>query len=214
MTVDEFDVRFDILYNNIASNAAVPLDAYEKSVFLSQAQKDIIIELYNGRNALGLSFESTEEARAYLRNLTKSLAFPASSASTGEDYVEYTLDNKVWFITYEEVTTSNSTSPIVIPIKQDTIHEIMRNPFKKPSNDRVLRVDIGNKIRLYGDGISEYTIFYLEKPSPIILNNINDRTLTIDEVPCDTSNEGSSPEILHNLILERAVALAKKAYNQ
>ena len=54
MTVEEFDIRFDILYNNLASNAAVPLNAYEKSVFLSQAQRDIIIEIYNGRNTSGL----------------------------------------------------------------------------------------------------------------------------------------------------------------
>ena len=69
MTTQEFSIEFDILYNNLASNAAPPLNEYEKSVFLTKAQSDIVIELYSGRNNLGLAYDSTEEAREYLASL-------------------------------------------------------------------------------------------------------------------------------------------------
>ena len=46
MTNNEFSNEFDVLYQNIASNQAPGLDAYEKSVFLTMAQEQIVLELY------------------------------------------------------------------------------------------------------------------------------------------------------------------------
>lgn len=37
MSTQEFSNEFDVLYNNIMSNAAPGLDGYEKSVFLTKA---------------------------------------------------------------------------------------------------------------------------------------------------------------------------------
>lgn len=42
MTCEEFSNEFDMLYNNIMSNQAPGLDEYEKSVFLTRAQDDIV----------------------------------------------------------------------------------------------------------------------------------------------------------------------------
>ena len=69
MTNPEFSIEFDILYNNISSNKAPGLNEYEKSVFLTKAQEQIVTELYSGRNNTYNSFEETEEQRRYLSNL-------------------------------------------------------------------------------------------------------------------------------------------------
>lgn len=42
MTNQEFSDQFDVLYNNITSNQAPGLDEYEKSVFLTKAQNEIV----------------------------------------------------------------------------------------------------------------------------------------------------------------------------
>ena len=42
MTNSEFSNEFDVLYQNITSNQAPGLDEYEKSVFLSKAQDEIV----------------------------------------------------------------------------------------------------------------------------------------------------------------------------
>ena len=42
MTTSEFSNEFDVLYNNIASNAAPGINEYEKSVFLTRAQSEIV----------------------------------------------------------------------------------------------------------------------------------------------------------------------------
>ena len=58
-TSEEWSIEFDLLYNNISSNQAPGLTEYEKSVFLTQAQEALILDLYKG--VTGDSFEATEE---------------------------------------------------------------------------------------------------------------------------------------------------------
>lgn len=79
MNCEEFSEQFDVLLNSSfiandfgeqSSKIDIQLDEYEKSVFLTQAQEQLVINLYNGRNVEGLSFESAEESRRYLKELT------------------------------------------------------------------------------------------------------------------------------------------------
>ena len=78
MTTEEFSNEFDTLLNShytVEEFGKVPntieLDEYEKSVFLTKAQEEIVIDLYNGKNQFGDSFEKTEEIRRYLSDLIK-----------------------------------------------------------------------------------------------------------------------------------------------
>ena len=214
MTNKEFDTQFDIFYNNIASNAAPSVNSYEKSVFLTQAQRDIILGLYNGREVPGISFESTEEAIRYLTDLVKVRNIPVLN-NGNNSYVE--LPNDLWFITLEEVKFHsnneciNNKSIKVIPVRQDGLLTTLDNPFKGPSERRVLRVDIGGNLVLYSKySIKEYTITYIVNPNPIILEDLTSYGLTI-EGKSEESESNINP-ILHRAVLERAVALAKAAY--
>ena len=47
MTIKEFSDEFDILYNNINSNQAPGLNDYEKSIFLTKAQEELILSYYS-----------------------------------------------------------------------------------------------------------------------------------------------------------------------
>ena len=69
MTVEEFSREFDILYNNIMSNAAPGIDEYEKSVFLTKAQESVVIAIYDG------SFEGSENYREDLGALVTSFVY-------------------------------------------------------------------------------------------------------------------------------------------
>lgn len=213
MTNIEFDTQFDIFYNNIASNAAPSINSYEKSVFLTQAQKDIILGLYNGREIPGLSFESTEEARRYLSNLVKSKEVIIEDINS---LIE--LPDKLWFITLEESTFNDESincligkTVEVVPVVQDELYSTLQNPFKGPSKSRVIRTDIEGKIKLYSKyKINKYKITYLEQPNPIILEDLSDYNLSIEGISVES--ESNINPILHKAVLERAVALAKAAY--
>ena len=206
MTTQEFSIEFDILYNNLASNTAPPLNNYEKSVFLTKAQSDIVIELYSGRNNLGLSYESSEEIRRYLDNL--STEYSKDISNPDEALVD--PSSEMWLITME---VFNDVP--VIPVSQDEYLRIRKNPFKKSSNlRRILRVCKGESeyLDLPTGTQGTYTAYGLRKPKPIILDGIGDPTLTIEGYPANEPLTCELDSSMHRMILDRAILYAKQAY--
>lgn len=214
MTNQEFSIEFDILYNNISSNKAPGLNEYEKSVFLTKAQEDIVTELYTGRNGTQNSFEETEELRKYLNALiTTSICnqhienSPRMLTITNKSVV-FDIPEDVLFITKERCLVAPDSKEVeVYPVSQDELSKILKNPFRGPSKTRVLRLEATNNIiELISDNeIISYQIRYIRKPNPIILESLVDG-LTIngesEEFECELDSS------IHRTILERAVALA------
>lgn len=50
MTAEEMDNMFDVLYNNITSTQAPGLNAYEKSIFLTKGQDEIVKNYFNPKS--------------------------------------------------------------------------------------------------------------------------------------------------------------------
>lgn len=210
MTNPEFSIEFDILYNNISSNKAPGLNEYEKSVFLTKAQEQIVTELYSGRNTTYNSFEETEEQRRYLHSLITT-SFLEESTEIADIITSnssiYKLPENIMFITYETAILTGNKEVTVYPVSQDELSKIIKNPFRGPSNNRVLRLDLGNNsIEVISNyDITKYLIRYIRKPNPIILVDLEDE-LSINGVAEESECELDSS--LHRTILDRAVALA------
>lgn len=223
MTNQEFSSEFDILYNNILSNAAPGLDEYEKSVFLTNAQEAFVKELYNGTGTS--SFEKNEEARRFLGNLIKT--YETSEKLTdhlglSRNSMFFQIPEDVWFITYESAILKDERlgcldgeEATIVPVSQDNFYKIQRNPFRGPSDSRTLRLDnAGNIIELVSDyNISKYLLRYVKRPRPIILVNLSEvgTDLTINEL--SEASECELNPVTHRPILERAVMLAKTAWS-
>ena len=226
MTIEEFSNEFDVLLNSyITANSPglgqglTQLDEYEKSILLTEAQESIVKDLYNGK-ITGESFESSEELRRSLDALVTTVELQPTSTTMGKmsnTSKFFKLPDAVWFITYESALLKdetlgckNNTFVEVVPIRQDEYNRVKNNPFRGPSDRRVLRIDAGSSlIELISKyNIDSYFIKYLSKPKPIILVTITDDKLSIDN---ETQSMGCSLNTaLHRPILERAVALAIK----
>lgn len=210
MTNPEFSIEFDILYNNISSNKAPGLNEYEKSVFLTKAQEQIVTELYSGRNTTYNSFEETEELRRYLNSLvmTHNCQIPDGSPNhiTSKSY-SFVLPEDLLYITYEVCKNTSMREFPVYPVSQDELSKIINNPFRGPSKHRVLRLDNGtNTVEIVSnEEIIMYNIRYIRKPNPIILIDLED-DLSINGISEESECELDSS--LHRTILDRAVALA------
>ena len=233
MTIEEFSNEFDVLLNSYAVNSSfelgqgiLQLDEYEKSLLLTEAQESIVKDLYNGK-LTGEGFESTEEQRRNLDSLINTLELTSKDISKpkmsdNSEFFQLPSDASeehpdVWFITYESVLLSdeslgckNNTRADVIPVRQDEYNSIKNNPFRGPSDKRVLRIDTGSSVieLISKYKIQSYFIKYLSKPKPIILQDITDENLSING---ETKRMGCELNtVLHRTILERAVALAIK----
>lgn len=216
MTSTEFSEEFDILYDNINSNAAPGLNSYEKSVFLTKAQEDIIKGILS-------SVEENELLRRYLDPLIKTSKLTINRSSAGiasylNKYYVYkvTLPTDCWYIIYEMTKRENSNCNTiitdVIPVRHDELSRLLRNPFKKPKLGRTYRLDVEDGLELISsDVVTEYTIRYIIKPTPIILEDLTG-SYTIDGITNQT--DCILPESLHRTVLEAAVNMAVQHYKQ
>ena len=224
MTTQEFSNEFDTLLNSYSTvppygdenKLDITLDEYEKSVFLTKAQEEIVVESYTGKNQFGESFERTEEIRRYLSDLVKTVVL--SDKLTGHVGLSKTsmffqLPEDVWFITYESATLKDERlgcldgeEATIVPVTQDEYYRIAKNPFRGPSKGRAVRLDIGDGvIEIISDyNIDKYLVRYLSRPKPIVLVDLGE--LSVNGIKVRTECELNP--VIHRAILERAVRLA------
>ena len=232
MTNIEFSTEFDVILNNSTiGTLPLRLDEYEKSVFLTKAQENLVLSTYTGQNATGDHFEDTELARAILRPLIETDTLVAVAIGDVNKQLwddKYTHSywrlptNNLWFILYEQVSQLddclnpcyNGKSATVSVVGIDQYNNLLNNPFKGPSEKRVFRVDYGAPLTSQDNAVLEliskynvdsYRMRYLRRPLPIILQNLP-TGLSINNTTTYTECElGSST---HRRILEDAVRLA------
>jgi hypothetical protein len=218
MTNKEFSDGFSTLLNSFGITPNITLDEYEKSTFLTNAQEQLIIDIYSGRNIIyGKSFEQTEEIRRYLSNLVET--YETSTKVTGklglsQDSVFFEIPQDTWFITYEVAFLKDSRlgcldgiEASVVPLPQDDLYRAKDSPFRGPSKDRVLRLDIKSDLAelISKYNVDKYLMRYISQPTPIILVDLPDG-LSINGV--STESECELNPVVHRAILERAVQLA------
>ena len=232
MTNPEFSNQFDLLvssyrrfrdFDNREPLDTIEFDEYEKSLYLTKAQEELALSLYNGRNSSLQSFEETEELRRYLSDLVMEAELSPLTSSSGNPLgidsksKFFTLPSDLWFITYESVLLTegkceNHTTMQVVPVTQDEYHRIRKNPFRGANDRRALRLDLGddNVEIVCKYEVSKYYIRYLKKLTPIILVDLPNG-LTIGHTDSFEGNTETPCELhegLHQRILERAVQMA------
>ena len=218
MNIQEFSNSFDTLLQpyiakeSFSEQNNLAFDEYEKSIFLTKAQEQIVLELYQ-------ELEQSEEVRKYLSNLIKTDNYvpigEQDETLINNNFKSYKVEisNDILFMIYEQCTLSDKNNCInnkivsVIPTIHDDLDKVLKNPFKSPNNRKVIRLDFDNKIELISKyNISNYKVRYLKKPNPIILVTLEDN-LSINNGDTKVSNGETNP-ILHERIVQRAVQLA------
>lgn len=228
MTIQEFSNEFDVLYNNIMSNQAPGLDEYEKSVFLTKAQSEIIKNYFNPKgNKYQEGFDGSQKRQVDFSKLMKTYASsgttptPTSFFGNVTGAYKITWPDDVFVVVNEvvDVTKKDESGKYrlqVIPIKYDEYLRVSSKPYKQPLKNQAWRIINGeNDINLIVGHLNNvspngYHIRYVKHPKPIILESLDGSGLSINN---ETNEMGCEldPEI-HPEILQRAVELARAAY--
>ena len=218
MNIQEFSNSFDTLLQpyiakeSFSEQNNLAFDEYEKSIFLTKAQEQIVLELYQ-------ELEQSEEVRKYLSNLIKTDNYvpvgEQDETLINNNFKSYKVEisNDILFMIYEQCTLNDENNCInnkivsVVPTIHDDLDKVLKNPFKSPNSRKIIRLDFDNKIELISKyNISNYKVRYLKKPNPIILVVLEDN-LSINNGDTKVSNGETNP-ILHERIVQRAVQLA------
>lgn len=236
ITVKELEDQFDVLYNSITSNQAPGLDIYEKSVFLTKAQTDVILSYFNERkNRVFQGYDGSLERQADFSKLTVtntiiSPNFGSAVFDLRANSRAVVMQSDVLLVLNEYVQVNRSVAEdtktfrlTVIPMEYTEYNRLMSKPYKRPLHYQAWRLITYNGNNAFSnqvtydlivgpqDQITKYGVRYIKKPQPIILGDLDDLTIEGKSFE-DTKGVIEIDDILIEAVLQRAVELAKASY--
>ena len=230
MQTSEFFERFNVLYNNIMSNAAAGLDAYEVSEYLTKAQLEIVKSHFSKRGNKYL--EGIDDSTKRQKDFEKLIKTAVLSSTTTTAKIDargipfiaptdllFTLNEK---FQYTRMADNKQFFKVIVPLSYEEYDRLMSKPFGGPLRNQAWRLINSNGTNVCYEIIANirtseirqpvYYIRYVKKPNPIIVADLSSlgESLTIDGK--STVTECELDESLHEEILQRAVELAKASY--
>lgn len=215
MTCEEMQYNFELKAATLY-NVTKPWSSYDINQFLNKSQDDIVDGKYSNREGDNREFfEKDEKVRLELTELitnstVASASFDVSDPALHANGAFVTVPTDFLYALNEECSViytdcNDNTAYVqanVKPISHDEYSINRNNPFKKPYNELVWRLDYGSptgdskRHELITDGsftIQSYTMRYLRRPVRIDINNGVDCELNVS---------------LHEEIVDRAVRIA------
>lgn len=155
MTTTEFSNQFDLLFNNISSNQAPGLNEYEKSVFLTKAQDEIVKNYFQAEsngNTVKKGFDDTAIRQMDFSDLIMSKTLEEENEEPDVDpralVYKISKDDRVYIIINESLYLMvNQEGKLkvngirqVVPIKYIEYMRLMSKPFKEPLKNMAWRI--------------------------------------------------------------------------
>lgn len=168
MTTQEFSNEFDVLYNNIMSNQAPGLDEYEKSIFLTKAQEELVRDYFNSRNVKNAQgFDDNQKRQYDFSTLLSSITLP--------DFIDtyrallvlnsviyntifdsrakiYIAPSDLFLVINESIEDSAKRRYSVLPISYDEYNRLMLKPYGFPLKRQAWRIISDRTSSLVGWG--------------------------------------------------------------
>lgn len=155
MNVQEFSTEFDVLYNNITSNQAPGLNEYEKSVFLTKAQSQLINEYFNQRtDGVWGGFDGSQRRQYDFSSLIKvaSLVNVTHGVNTLDRRGIVFVFPKDYFLSVNEVLYDGYYQYSILPISYAEYQRLMMKPYNFPVKRAAWRLFKGKEsYGLYSD---------------------------------------------------------------
>lgn len=180
MNTKEFSDQFDVLYNNITSNQAPGLNEYEKSIFLTKAQEEIVKNYFSPKgNPKQDGFDDSPKRQQDFANIIKNKSLEEANTDSKFDNrsVVYRLPSDL-FISLNEQFSSEKESLVIVPISYTEYDRLMAKPYKFPPKHQVWRL-ITNNVYIeptvtkvsqdYNGGYTLVTASSYEKPVRFII---------------------------------------------
>lgn len=142
MTTSEFSNEFDVIYNSITSNQAPGLDEYEKSVFLTRGQYDVLYNYLNPKgNKFIEGFDGSKKRQADFSNLMSTVTLSRVDIDNKFDdrSICYIAPPDL-FVPINESAKDNNYKYVVTPITFDEYDRLMSKPYQYPVKKHIWRL--------------------------------------------------------------------------
>lgn len=225
MTTTEFRDYVLVTYDSISNFAAPGYEDADINLFLNAAQEDFVKSLYNGLSNIGrVGFEETEKRSKDLSELKRFADITATTAGNhGSNSLFVELPENYLYTVNEEATisftscgTTASERVSVKPIREDYYNANIKNPYKRPHNGLVWRMDASRTLDtapvtgtakrhelILGDNttFNTYHVSYIVHPREI---DITDTSNTTGSCELDPSTHRAIADMAVQYMLEAA----------
>lgn len=237
MTNADFSNNIDIYLSKVSLGAVINLNEYDKSMFLTNAQNNVI-KTYFAKlpTSVAPNFQMPSVTQIEYGNLITLHSVDLSTATISDGYADngyvfsFSDDDFVvggrkavpLHILNERIVTDTGKSYTIVPIAHSEYDRILSKPYSEPlkkqawrlfeSDSKTLQRTAEIILRSDAGNPDKYIIRYIRKPQPIILTDLEDSgdNLDIDGVTVETECELSP--LLHNDILQEALRLIFSSY--
>lgn len=206
LTAKQMVYEAKIFYEDIASNNAPSFTDREWSVILTNAQNQVVQEIYD------TGYDDNEENRLGIQSLLT--PFSQKKFDKGNLPNSYILafPETMMYMSYEQCELKDSGNALVVPISYDAFHSNLANPFKTPSKLKVWRVvGYDNKNLIISKyPITEYKGIYVMRPYPIIVSTLSeDKAIEVrDGVAIFEQTDCKLHPVTHRKIVQTAARIA------
>lgn len=214
MNAAEIKYAFDTKLKALVDVRTELFDTTEISLFMRESELALIMRYY-------LVFDRSEFEKKVISNLLQREAFAQSSFTTDAFnmdngcYVQ--LSTPVLFVLEEHASLQIGTAKVpqipVKPTSYDSYITNIRNPFRRPDETLVWRMEYNNRkheLITGGQTLLDYHIAYVAKPVPIDLNL--DVTSQVNDAFHTEIVEGAVNQALR--IIQQRSILAPKSQKQ
>ena len=197
MQLEEFSNEFDILYNNVMSNQAPGLTEYEKSVFLTRAQDDIIKAYFNPKlNKTQEGFDGNERRQIDFSRLMRTVEckeLPSKYTTTflhsGTNIKSYAIPSDILLYINEAIIAIRDTRSvrlIIVPLDYTEYNRLMSKAYKRPLKNQAWRLIAIGRTSIIETDYNKIVAAICSDPvytnvdKEIILNTINGKSLKVE----------------------------------
>lgn len=235
MTTSEFSKEFDIRFNFVNSNLAFSVNDYEKSVYLTRAQEELLSNYFNPKgNKYQEGFDDSAKRDIDFSSLINVMEITSAKVGVvpfADNGLVFEINDNVLYLLNEKFEYNIITGPSasskktgIFPLKMEEYQRILTKPYKSPpkrqtwrfirSNDASggnatgkLVVELIPKSDVSGTNY-KYTVRYIKKPQPIVVGSLG--SLSVNGI--STVSECVLPTEVHDEILNRAIEICRIDY--
>lgn len=211
MTTSEFSNQFDVLYNNITSNQAPGIDEYEKSIFLTKAQEELVRDYFNARTVKnGQGFDDNEKRQydfSTLLNTAKIDTAMLSLVLKNLPLLDTRFDTRsvpclapsdLFLAINESILDSTGRRYSVLPIQYNEYARLMMKPYGFPLKRQAWRImsnqagdlmTYGGKVYTDKDGNTRTFIFRNKCTKKVIIQMRKSNSVVAPTVESSDENK-------------------------
>lgn len=226
MTTSEFSREFDIRFNYVNSNLAYSVNDYEKSVYLTRAQEEILDNYFNPKgNKYQEGFDMSQKRYIDFSSIIKTITLTAEKSGMlpyDKKGLLFEISDDVFKVLndgFSYIDTNNkAVETSIMPLDYDSYQRVKTKPYQNPPTRQSWRmtrsgdstgklvVEIIPKKNIDKTKAFEYSARYLLRPTPIVVEALPGG-FTVNGVSIKT--ECILPPEIHDEILNRAIEICR-----